>query len=255
MPALVGATLPGWRCHAFPLEDTPRSIVAWFDCVEPITLPHSPAGRYDPDYGWDGVLLAARRLGNRHQIPGCRPIGTPIPPSRTEADAEIRAIAEGFREATRRSQPNLQKGDEQPPDSAVTSLVKSPGMSWKDAAERMKRLCAAGETFTSQHKLAVQFGCSSGTINKAIHKTPCAAGLGKCQTSSHPRAQSISDVVTDRTSQAREPDPADDAAIREYLDADLTPEERAFFNGLSTENQLDFLEDPDKHRKILGRQP
>jgi hypothetical protein len=59
--------------------------------------------------------------------------------------------------------------------------------------------------------------------------------------------------VADRTAQDREPDPEDEAAIREYLERDLTPEERAFFNGLSREDQLDFLNDPDQYRKILGR--
>ena len=60
-------------------------------------------------------------------------------------------------------------------------------------------------------------------------------------------------MVTDRASQRSEPDPADNVAIREYLESDITPEERAFFNGLSVKDQLDFLDDPDTHQRILGR--
>lgn len=69
-------------------------------------------------------------------------------------------------------------------------------------------------------------------------------------------------MVTDRTPQDTELNPRDDAAIREYLEReDLTREERAFFNGLSTEGQLEFLSDlpdkypPDKNPRILGRKP
>jgi hypothetical protein len=61
--------------------------------------------------------------------------------------------------------------------------------------------------------------------------------------------------VTDHTAQTREADPADEVAIREYLEKDLPPEERAFFHGLSRADQLEFLDDPDKHPKILGRKP
>jgi hypothetical protein len=129
-------------------------------------------------------------------------------------------------------------------------------MPWQDAAERLKRLRAQGEPWTSQHKMAERFGCSSGTINKAIRATPELHAWAKRQTAAVPRAQSINVVVTDRTAQCREPDPADDAAIREYLEQeDLPPEERAFFNGLSREDQLFYLDDPDKHQKIRGRKP
>jgi hypothetical protein len=61
-------------------------------------------------------------------------------------------------------------------------------------------------------------------------------------------------MVIDSRAQSSEPDPADDAAIREYLEREnLTPQDRAFINGLSREDQLFFLDDPDKHPRILGR--
>jgi hypothetical protein len=63
-------------------------------------------------------------------------------------------------------------------------------------------------------------------------------------------------VVTDQTVQGRELSPEDEAAIREYLERDdITPDERAFFNSLSPEDQLAFLDDPDKGQRILGRKP
>jgi hypothetical protein len=130
------------------------------------------------------------------------------------------------------------------------------GMTWQEAAERLERLRAQGEPWTSQHKMAKLFGCSSGTINKAIKETPELRAWAKRQTAAAPRAQSLNDVVTDRTAQSRELGPDDEVAIREYLEReDLTPEERAFFNSLSPEDRLDFLDDPDKHQKVLGRKP
>jgi hypothetical protein len=139
------------------------------------------------------------------------------------------------------------------PDGAPAP--EATGMTWQEAAERLERLRSQGELWTSQHEMARRFGCSSGTINKAIRNTPGLQTWAKSQTAAMPKAQSLTDVVTDRTVQSREPDPADDAAIREYLERDLTPEERAFFNSLSRDNQLDFLDDPDKHQRILGRKP
>jgi hypothetical protein len=150
-------------------------------------------------------------------------------------------------------------GDQQAPQAESKgeqpAEPKPAGMSWQEAAKRMERLRTQGDPFTSQHKLADLFGCSSGTINKAIRETPSLKAWAERQTAAAPKAQSLNDVVTDRTAQSKEPDPADDAAIREYLERDLTADERAFFNSLSRDDQLDFLDDPDKHRKILGRRP
>jgi hypothetical protein len=129
-----------------------------------------------------------------------------------------------------------------------------PSMTWQEAAERMKRLRDRGEPWTSQHKLAEQFGCSSGTINKAIRHTPELHSWANRQPGAAPRAHSLNDPVTDSTAQNRELNPEDDAAIREFIES-ADPEMRAWFLALSREDQLDFLDDPDKHRKILGRKP
>ena len=150
--------------------------------------------------------------------------------------------------------------DQQPEVEHGEPTPAKPGMSVQEAAARMERLRSQGEPYTSQHKLAKALGCSSKTVNEAIHKTPSLQGWAKQQGKATPRAQSINPVVTDNKAQSREPDPADDAAIREYLERDLTPEERAFFNGLSREDQLAVLDDPDAHGldeqvRILGRKP
>jgi hypothetical protein len=142
---------------------------------------------------------------------------------------------------------------ETPPEQPAVGPEQ--GMTWREAAERLERLRSQGEPWTSQHEMARRFGCSSATINKAIRSTSELTVWAK-RPDAAPKAQSVNDVVTDRTPQSREPDPADEVAIREYLERDdLTREERAFFNSLSRDDQLDFLDDPDKHTRILGRKP
>jgi biotin operon repressor len=138
----------------------------------------------------------------------------------------------------------------------ATEPAETTGMTRQEATSRMEQLRTQGEPWTSQQKMAKRLGCSSGTINKAIRESPQLRVWARRQTVATPRAQSINDVVTDHIAQSREPDPAEEAAIREYLEReDLRPEERAFFNGLSREDQLEFLDDPDQHQRLLGRKP
>jgi hypothetical protein len=127
-------------------------------------------------------------------------------------------------------------------------------MTWQEAAERLKRLRDQGKPWTSQHEMARQFRCSSGTINKAIRETPDLRNWAKRQNAATPRAQSINDVVTDRTAQSRELDPEDEVAIREFIEK-ADPETKSWFLALSRENQLQVVNDPDKHQQILGRKP
>lgn len=114
---------------------------------------------------------------------------------------------------------------------------ESSGMTWQDAADRMKRLRGQGYPWTSQPRMAKRFHCSSFTINKAIRNTPELHAWTKHQPATSPRARPVSDG----TAKSTETDPADEAAIREYLESDLSLEERAFFNGLSTEDKIWFL--------------
>ncbi len=140
-------------------------------------------------------------------------------------------------------------------------------VSWQEAAERMERLRQQGEQFTSQPKLAEQFGCSSGTINKAIRNTQALHAWARV--GAIPKAQSINAVVTDSKPQERELGPEDEAAIREFIETANT-ETRAWFLALSPSDQIAYLNDPDAnptaddvttegkgrlHKRILGRKP
>jgi hypothetical protein len=126
-------------------------------------------------------------------------------------------------------------------------------MTWQNAAERMERLRAQGEPWTSMHELARQIGCSSFTIKKAVDKTPKLRTWAKLE--ADPRAQQgLSVLVLDKAVQPREPDPADDAAdaeLRRLFD-DAGPDERAILNemqGASREFQLWYIEQTKKTRE------
>jgi len=149
--------------------------------------------------------------------------------------------------------------------AALSSRVTSggqdagKGMAWEKAAARLERLRKQGEPFTSQAKLAEAFGCSPGTINKAIHNTDSLHEWAKRRP--EPRAQSLNAPVTDQTSQSRELDPAEGAAIREFVEG-ADPETKAWFLALSPDDQIRYLDDPEKHLhdpgkpdRLLGRKP
>jgi hypothetical protein len=152
-----------------------------------------------------------------------------------------------------------------PAERKATVGTASPGeiegLSWQEVAKRLERLRSQGEPFTSQHRLAEQLSCSSGTINKAIRNTPSLRKWAK-KPEPIPKVRSLTplgktgylDVVTDSTPQTMELDPVDEVAIREFVEK-ADPETRAWFLALSREKQLDFLNDPDKYQKILGRKP
>jgi hypothetical protein len=181
---------------------------------------------------------------------------------------DLRAVAEGYWQyvdAFDGRGISQSSNEENAAESNEEPAAEVGGMSWQEAAEKLNRLRIQGEPWTSQGKFAKLFGCSSGTVNKAVKNTPALqpwAWAAKLQNQSVPRAQSINEMVTDNTAQSTAPNPVDDAAIREYLEREnLEPDERAFFNGLTREHQLFFLNDPDKYHdkqgrpKILGRKP
>jgi hypothetical protein len=138
--------------------------------------------------------------------------------------------------------------------------TQADGVTWREAAERLERLRTQGEPWTSQQEMAKRLGCSSGTINKAIKQTPSLKAWAK-RPPAAPRAQSLHQstrdgqnlsMVTDNTPQERELDPQDEAAIREFLET-ADPQTKAWFHALSTEDQLAFLDDPDKGQKVWPR--
>lgn len=148
----------------------------------------------------------------------------------------------------------IASADKSPNNGTPEAAVDVDGITWQDAAERMERLRKQGVAFTSQRRLAGDFGCSSATINKAIKATPSLQMWAK-QPIAAPRSQSINDVVIDRTSQCTETNPEDDAAIREFIE-NADPETRGWFQALSEDDQLFHLDEPnklDEKGRILGR--
>jgi hypothetical protein len=119
-------------------------------------------------------------------------------------------------------------------------------MSVEEAAERLNRLRLQGEPFTSQHQLATQVGCSSGTINKAIHSKDELAAWAKPPEAA-PRAvgqprkkkpggadQRAEPDDAEPAVAGHEADPADAAAeveLRRRIESDH--EERAFVNEMA----------------------
>jgi biotin operon repressor len=125
-------------------------------------------------------------------------------------------------------------------------LAKSSGMTWQEAAERMKRMFEQGVKYTSQRKLADAIGCSPATINNAIRETPSLHNWARYKKSSKPKAQSINEVVTDRTAQGRELSPDNYASINEYRET-ANEEELTFFDALPPSEQVWFLDNTEKH--------
>jgi hypothetical protein len=157
-------------------------------------------------------------------------------------------------------------------DQDESSSTSADRMPCDEAAARLETIRLQGERWTSCDKMAERIQCSSSTVHKALQmKDELKTWATRTRTT--PKAQSLTpykkgeghiDIAAKRTAQSREPDPAEeivrreteDITIRKYLERDdLKPEERAFFNALSREDQLDFLDDPDKHQRILGRKP
>ena len=121
---------------------------------------------------------------------------------------------------------------------------------WREVAKLLLEKRLKGEAFTSQHKLAEALGCSSETINKAIEKTDELHVWAFRQ--AKPKAQSLNAIVTGTKSQSTELSPEDEAAIREFIET-ADPQTKAWFLALPQDKQIDYLNDPDQHRRILGR--
>jgi hypothetical protein len=127
------------------------------------------------------------------------------------------------------------------------------GTTWQEVAARLQHLQAQGQEWTSYGQLAEQFGCSKETVYKAVKKTPELQGWVRRPTTT-PQAQRFTDLVADNSAQSREPDPADDAAIREFIER-ADPPTKAWFLALSPKDQLTVVNDPDKFHRILKRKP
>src|SRR5262245_54370441 len=140
-----------------------------------------------------------------------------------------------------------------PAETGSVPGVKQSSMSRQEAAVRLKRLHARGEPWPGYRKLATDFGCSTRTLYNAVHETPELHDWAKPK-DPDPRAQSLNEIVIDRTPQSSEPNPEDEAAVREFIER-ADPETKAWFLSLPSRTQSEVACDPDRHQKILGRKP
>ena len=142
------------------------------------------------------------------------------------------------------------------------------GVIWQDAAQRLERLRAGGEPFTSQHDFAKRFCCSPATVNRAIRDTPSLHPWAKPETTTAPKALSINPLVTDNTAQQCEADPSDiitddeaQATLRRLIEQ--APEEkRPELHNLAKlpPNELrrcmkPYADADDLGNRVLGRRP
>jgi hypothetical protein len=138
----------------------------------------------------------------------------------------------------------------------VQTAREHVGLTVPEVVVRLESLRKQGEPYSSTRKLAQRLGCATSTISKAINSQESLKRWAPARPQSTPRAQSINAMVTDRTEQTRELDPAVEAAIRLYLEehrADSEVEEWLY--GLPEKDLREVLDDPDKHPRILGRKP
>lgn len=148
--------------------------------------------------------------------------------------------------------------------------------SWIDVQTRLVMMRDRGDAYSSIGKLATLLNCSRATIHRAIEDSDTLKGwqARRLGAKGSPRAGGLNEVVMDRTEQAREADPAEEAEsddadvvfaqlIQEASDNErailngMTPEERDHLTGLKPKDRLEYLDlryhDPDTNDKILGR--
>jgi hypothetical protein len=131
-------------------------------------------------------------------------------------------------------------------------------LSVKDTAERLEQKRSHGEKFVSQGKLAKDLGCSKSTIHGAIYTSVLLQKwAGVIDKGGTPRAGSLNKQILDNTPDQHSPNHTDDVGDAELirLIEEATPEARAWLQSLSLEEQRDFVNDPDRCSRILGRRP
>jgi hypothetical protein len=130
-----------------------------------------------------------------------------------------------------------------------------PGMSLKEAVDRLERLRSQGERFTSQRELEKRIGCSLGTVCKALKETE-ELRLWSERPEASPRvvgqSRNPGPGAAERAAISREPNPADAAAeaeLRELSETDAklreliekNPDERAFCNEMQARASDEFV--------------
>jgi hypothetical protein len=147
-----------------------------------------------------------------------------------------------------------------PPDTDTGPATEQPCKSWQEVAERLERLRAQGDPWTSCEKMADQLGCSASTIHKAMQRTASLQSWAK-PSGAAPKAKRLDQQTRDgewfsevanNTPQKRDPSPEDAASINEFLEK-ADERSRVWFQSLSFEDQLEYLEGLPDEPKVYPK--
>jgi hypothetical protein len=136
------------------------------------------------------------------------------------------------------AQPGSERRRTAPAADQLPPRPERPVTSWQDVAKRLESLRDQGIHYLDQVKLAKWLGCSQSTISKAIRSTPGLSAWGRTRGPVSCREQVLNGQVLENVEQDRETLPVDQVRIREYLErTDLTPDARALFNALPSDEE------------------
>ena len=150
-------------------------------------------------------------------------------------------------------------------DSEAGAVSDKPKVTWQEAAEKLERLRSQGESFVSQAVYGERFGCSTATINKAIHKTPSLQTWAGCDSAAR-RDQTPMDIVADDRPQEREASPdsyldsnAVEKAMKYLIDqaaAQDRSEFRAKLEAMPSDERMKLADtvyrDPEHYEALTG---
>jgi len=136
---------------------------------------------------------------------------------------------------------------------------EKPRKTWQAVRSELLNMLKKGMPFTSQHKMCVAIGCSSGTINKAIHKDPECPELkewAQKEKGSATGMENIEGVVADATPQSSESDHTDiveepdiDKAMQ-YLMDQAEPAELEAIRAMPPEKRRELAETAYRDRDV-----
>ena len=126
---------------------------------------------------------------------------------------------------------------------------------WRKVQERLLRLYEAGEPCIPYRAFAQRFGCSASTVHKAIKNSPRLTGWVARHAKRSPKAQSLNEMVTDKTPSQREANPADylpDGEVDRIMGVlieEAQPAERAGLHELDAEGRRELAKAYQDHKQ------
>src|SRR5262245_23313747 len=111
------------------------------------------------DFGWiHGVVDRIAKLGRRaHRL--------------RQRDAEMLAKYEQLQGLIASLHGRMTRMHPEAQTNGDSHGVEKGSLSWEEVADRLERLRAQGEPYTSQKRLSERFRCSVATVHKAIHSS------------------------------------------------------------------------------------